>query len=305
MMKILELLFDLQLFADGGDGAGGSASSSTGDGAAVGDSSVSQQSVGDNGQDATANNRQENKGETQDRAEQYKKFRADFKAEYDSEVQAIVEGRLKKLKNNETVFNAYKQKADKVFDALATKYGEKSENVDSILSKLEQDNSFYAEQAEKKGMSIDEYKNLVRLQKNSQELQKIQHQKKAAQEAQVQYQKWSQEAKTLKDTYPNLNLKEEVKNPNFTKLLKSGVDMATVYNVIHQKEITAAAMKYAANKTAGAVANAKQKNANRPSENGIGEASATVQKTSINNLTRKQMQEMKDRARRGEKISFS
>lgn len=106
-----------------------------------------------------------------------------------------------------------------------------------------------------------------------------------------------------KQTYPNLDLRQELRNPMFARLVVNGVDAKTAYEVAHREEILRGGMQYAAQQAARQVASAVQANAARPTENGLGAgAPATVQISDPRSLTRQMRKELRERVRRGEKI---
>lgn len=106
-----------------------------------------------------------------------------------------------------------------------------------------------------------------------------------------------------KSIYPGLDLRQELKEPMFTRLVINGVDAKTAYEVVHREEILRGGMQYAARQAARQVASAVQANAARPVENGLGAgAPAAMQLSDPRSLTRQMRKELRERVRRGEKI---
>lgn len=111
------------------------------------------------------------------------------------------------------------------------------------------------------------------------------------------------QAEQAKSVYPGLDLKQELKDPMFTRLVMNGVDAKTAYEVAHREEILRGGMQYAAQHAARQVASAVQANAVRPVENGLAAgAPATVQVSDPRSLTKQMRRELRERVRRGEKI---
>ena len=117
------------------------------------------------------------------------------------------------------------------------------------------------------------------------------------------YDRLTAQAEQAKSVYPALELSRELKNPMFTRLVLSGVDAKTAYEVAHRDEILRDGMRLAAQQAARQVASAVQANAARPVESGLGAgASATVPVSDPRTLTRQMRKELRERVRRGEKI---
>ena len=111
------------------------------------------------------------------------------------------------------------------------------------------------------------------------------------------------QAEQARSVYPGLDLRQELKNPVFTKLVMNGIDAKTAFEVAHRGEILRGGMQFAAQRAAQQVASAVQANVSRPAENGLGAgAPATVQISDPRSLTKQMRKELRERVRRGEKI---
>lgn len=287
--KILRL--NLQLFADGG--AGGAAGA--GEGAASGD--TSQAAAVDTGADAQA--------AAEKRAADWKKAKADFKAEYDSEVQGVVRERLGRAKEAEKAAKEYRDKTSKIFDALSVKYGIDADKIDDIVAEVEKDNSYYENEALKRGMDVAE---LRRVRQVERENAQMKAEKDAAQQreaAQQRYQALLRQVDDVKAVYPSFDFEAESEaNPLFRKLCALGIPMKNAYESTHMEEIMAHGMQYAAQQTAANVQATAQSRSQRPAENGLGAKGQADSKVDISKLSLEEMQKMNDRARRGEKITL-
>lgn len=90
--------------------------------------------------------------------------------------------------------------------------------------------------------------------------------------------------------YPDFDPDRELENPAFARLLNSGVEPLTAYEVVHHRELSGRAARIA-------------ENAARPQENGLGSTSiATVTKPDPRTLTRQERKALRRRAARGEEI---
>ena len=104
------------------------------------------------------------------------------------------------------------------------------------------------------------------------------------------YRELLHKAEAVRGSYPEFDLDKELENPGFLRLLNSGVEPKTAYEVVHHEELTGRAARLA-------------ENAARPQENGLGSGSlAAVTKPDPRSLTRAERKLLRRRAARGEEI---
>ena len=115
---------------------------------------------------------------------------------------------------------------------------------------------------------------------------------------------WAQQAEQARQLYPGLDMNVEAKNPRFRQLLRSGVDVADAYLVIHQQEILPAAMRHTARVVEQKLVDKFRASGSRPVENGISAQAPAVSKTDVSKLTKAERDEIRKRAAMGEKIRF-
>lgn len=115
------------------------------------------------------------------------------------------------------------------------------------------------------------------------------------------YDSFIEESEKIKKIYGGFDFQKELSNPTFSSGLRLGMDMMTLYRVLHFDEIkdsiTAEALKKAEAE--------KRLNSLRPREVGSSSPSSFRTKTDVNSLTDSQMEEIEKRIIRGEHISFS
>ena len=116
-------------------------------------------------------------------------------------------------------------------------------------------------------------------------------------------QQWEREAASAKERFPSLDLKRELGDPAFCRLLKAGVDVESAYVALHRHEILPAAMHHAAMLAQQRLAGSIAAGANRPRENGLGTGTA-ASVSDVRHMTRKQRSDICRRAAQGEKIRF-
>ena len=286
--KILKL--DLQLFADGG--AGGAAG---GEGGATG--ATSQAAAVTTGDDAQA--------AAEKRAADYQKFKAEFKAEYDAEVQGVVKSRLSKSRENEKAAKEYREKTEKVFEALGSKYGISADKIDDILGEVEKDNSFYEDEALRRGMDVAELRRVLAVERENAQFKA--RDAAAARQAEIdrKYQAIVNQIPDVKAVYPDFDFdKESEVNPTFRKLCALGIPLKNAYEATHTEEILARGMQYAAQTAAAKTQAMQNHNRQRPDENGLSGNRQAETKVDISSLSLTEMQKLNERARRGENITF-
>lgn len=291
-MKVTKLLrLNLQLFADGGAGAAGA-----GEGGASGEGA--QAAAANTGDDAQA--------AAEKRAAEFQEFKAKFKPEYDAEVQGVLKSRLKNAKDNEKAANEYRAKTEKVFEALGVKYGLSADKVDEILGEVEKDNSYYEDEAVRRGMDVAELRRVMAMERENAQYKARDAAAAARADIDRKYQALLQQVPEVQAVYPDFDFdKESEANPLFRKLCAMGIPMKNAFESTHMDEILSRGMQYAA-QTAAAKAQAVQNhNRQRPDENGLGGSGKAETKIDIGNLTLAQMQEFNERARRGETITFT
>ena len=101
--------------------------------------------------------------------------------------------------------------------------------------------------------------------------------------------------------YPGLNMAQEMKNPQFKRLLESGVDVRTAFEVVHRDQIIPAAMQAAARAVERKLTGA---GVTRVAEGAMEKGAAAVVKTDVSAMTRQDRLDIIRRAQKGEKIRF-
>lgn len=281
-----ELLINLQLFADGGDGA------SAGDGAVAGVDAVSQT--------ATESVDSQSSPDTEDRTTAYNKFKSDYKAEYDADVQNIIKDRLKRSNAKTTELSNKLKSLAPVLEHIASKYGVDVNDTDALLDAFNNDDSIYEDEAYEKNMTVEQVKKFHEIERENASLREQEEERRK----QAQFADWDRQAAELKQIYPSFDFGEELESDAFRQLMNAGVPIRTAYEVAHRDEIMQGAMQFSVQKATEKVVNSITANKARPSENGLSGKSASVSQSNINALSKEQMNDLKRRAASGERITF-
>jgi hypothetical protein len=319
----IPMLLDLQLFAEGAGGADGGtgAGGETGVTSTAAVSSKSTKGVKNPLADVKYGVQKEESApvaevtaqETADtvtkevnrEAEFEKLIKGEYKDIYDARVQGILRGRLKNLQeSSQEVVDKYNALTP-TLEALAKKYGVDASDPAALNRAIEEDDSYYEQEAMERGITVQQLKEIKKMERENAALKKQMDEKDRRDKAAQQYAAWMEQEKQARLTYPSLSLNEEAKNPQFLRLLNSGVDVATAYAVIHKDEIIPAAMQYAAKVVEEKTVNNIIAGGARPAENGISSQSASLTKSDVSQLTKNDRAEIMRRVARGEKITFS
>lgn len=284
---------NLQLFAEEGMAGTGDLANPTAENPA-GDG-VATETAGE--QIATANE-----------VESWDSVRSKYKKEIGDEIAAGINKRFKNQRDLQTQIDAL----NPMMKALADRYGvapgqDGKIPIDALTAKVMDDNSLYEQEAFQRGMSVDDLKQIKALERENAQLRM---QSQRSQEAQ----EWDaivQEGNAVKEVYPDFDLDMEMQNPQFGRLLatlkKSGFPNAlqTAYESVHRNEIMGGAMRYAVQQTQQKISNSIQSGMNRPKENGTqGNSAGAPTALDPSKLTKAQIEEMKMRAMKGERITF-
>ena len=234
----------------------------------------------------------------EERQKAYNDFINEYKDIDQKRFQETFDRRFKQVKGIEAELEAQKP----ILDMLRSRYG--VESVQELHSALTEDTEYWERIAEEKGMTVEQYHAMQKLEQESAELRKIREREVAQGKFQQQIDAWYKQAGSVKEMYPSFDFKAEVQNPQFLELLKSGVGVEHAYKILHFDELTNDAARVAA-QTADAQAQARIKSkSSRPSENGTSSKSAVIVKSDVSKLTRKERAEIARRVSRGENISF-
>lgn len=302
----------LQLFADGGSGGEGSG---TGAGAAAEAAAGQTDAALAQPQSKGAKNPLANVqyGREADPAAAVQEEAQDREAKFDAlikgEYKDLYEGRLKdtiskRLKGTEETVTRFNQLSP-VLDLLASKYGVDANDIEALSKAIEDDESFYEDEALEKGLTVQQVKEIRKMQRENKALKEQMEQRRSKEEADRTLAAWTEEAKQIKEIYPSFDMDTELKNPKMQRLLLNGFSMMDAFKALHSDEIIGGAMHYTAGQIAKKVANNIAAGKNRPSEGAIGGKSAVTVKRDVSQLTKADRQEIIRRAQRGALIGFN
>ena len=238
---------------------------------------------------------------TEDRNARFEALiKGEFKDLYDAKMQDTIQKRLKSSKETVDKYNALTP----TLEMLAKKYGVDAADIEGLNKAIEEDDSYYEEEALEKNISVQQLKEIKKMERENADLKRQMQEQSRQENANKLYAKWMQESDATKAIYPSFNLQTEMQNPRFTDLLRNNIDVRTAYEVIHKDDIIHGAMQFAVNTAEQKLTNKIIANGARPVENGNSSQASTVVKSDVSQLSKADRAEIIRRVQRGEKISF-
>ena len=233
-------------------------------------------------------------------AEFEKLIKGEYKDLYDAKMQDTIQKRLKGQKETVDKYNALAP----TLEMMAKKYGVDAGDIEALNKAIEEDNSFYEDEALEKGMTVQQLKEIKKMERENADLKAQMEEAQRQENGKKLYAAWMQQADEAKKVYPSFDLRAEMNNPKFVDLLRSNIDVRTAYEVLHKDEIIPAAMQFTAQTVESKLAKSIASNGARPSENGMSSQSAAVVKSDVSQLSKADRAEIIRRVQRGEKIRF-
>lgn len=304
--KIIPMFLNLQLFAEGGAaagaGAGNGGTGAEGTQGVTAAAAMSQKGVSSaEGTVPAAEGQQVETVAQPDRNAEFEKLiKGEYKDLYDAKMQDTIQKRLKGTKETVEKFNALTP----TLEMLAQKYGVDATDIEKLNAAIQEDDSFYEQEALEKGITVQQLKEIRKMERENAELRRQMQEQETRENANKLYAQWMQQEQEIKGIYPSFNLDAEMQNPQFVSLLRSNIDMRTAYEVIHKDDIIHGAMQFTAKQIEQKVTNKIMANGARPAENGMASQGAAVVKGDVSQLSKAERAEYIRRVQRGEKISF-
>ncbi len=339
LLDIMLNLFDGGAAAAGGDGAGAAASGQAGTGTqgdtkagsgstrrgnageyqnvlfgkqqatASAEADAGQQQSSDAGSDNSPSEGKTGVQVTSDTLEARQRAYQEFvnspenKDIYAEDIQRIINRRFSETKTLQSQLSQQQP----FIDMMMQRYNIADGDMAKLITAAENDNTYWAEAAEQAGMSVEQYKQLQKLQRENAALLRQQQLQRGQQQARQQLQKWGVEEAAVKEVYPDFDLKAELENPQFRYLIsntKSPVPLKLAYEVVHMEEIKAGVAKKQAETTEKQVVAGIRAKGARPQENGMAAQSGFTVKDDVTKISKKDRNEVARRVMRGEKITF-
>ena len=227
-------------------------------------------------------------------------IKGEYKDLYDARMQDTIQKRLKSSKETVDKYNALTP----TLEMLAKKYGVDIGDIESLNKAIQEDDSYYEEEALEKGISVQQLKEIRKMERENAALKAQMEEAQRQENGKKLYATWMQQSEETKKIYPSFDIETEMQNSKFVALLRSNIDVRTAYEVIHKDDIIHGAMQFTAQTVESKLAKKIASNGARPAENGMNSQSAAVVKSDVSQLSKADRQEIIRRVQRGEKIRF-
>ncbi len=222
--------------------------------------------------------------------------------EYNKQMQATIQARLRSAKGAEETLG----KLTPALELLARQHGQDPANIDydALVKAISDDDSFYEEKALEMGVPVETARQIDQMERDTARQKREKERTLEQEKVDQRFNQIYQQSEEMKKVFPNFNLREELKNPVFARMMAPDMPFTVeqAYHAVHYKELQTAAMQVAAQKTAQKISNDIQAGNRRPDENGTSGQAPSVTTFDYRNASREQREALKKRIRSGEKI---
>lgn len=240
--------------------------------------------------------------ETQkERLDRYRELMdGEFKDIHQKETQRMINRRFKETKALQERIESYQP----ILDNLMDRYGIRDGDITKLQEAVDHDRRYWEEAAEEAGMTVEQYTEFRKLQRENDQLKQMQLRRQADEGAKIQVRKWIEEAEELKQDYPDFDLDSFVNDPQNVEYLRHHVPMRMIYEFANREAIQANVAAHAAQQTEKNVVEGIRAKGQRPKENGSVTQPGVIVKTNVDELTNDDIDRIIRLVQQGEKIRF-
>lgn len=222
---------------------------------------------------------------------------ARFRAEYEADVSAIVQDRLKNSRQSDEIV----RKLTPLLEAIGSRYGVDTKNLaavdfDKLMEAYVGDPKLNEEAAMQSGRSPEEEGAFQVLQRRSQELERLKAESAQEMVNRQRFEQLARDSAALRQEFPDFDVRSELNNPQFARMMDAGVPLRSIYIALHPEAITAKAVADAQAKAAASV----QAGSRRPRENGT--STQTASAVAMDVTDPETLKKIRERVRRGERV---
>lgn len=222
----------------------------------------------------------------------------DYREEHKAYMDETIGDRLKKYKGLEDDYG----KAKEVLGIVAGKYGIAPEDgnfLEVLRQKIEADDSYYEKYALEHDISPEEARKVVSMERKITKLEADKQELARQEQMRQQVITLRKNAEKTKAQFPQFDLDAEMKNEKFRRLCAAtNGDTTSAYMSCHWNEILPATAQMASNKAQVQVAQAVAANKARPVENGISSTAPSVAQQNFKGMDLKQIRAYAEEQRR-------
>ena len=302
----LETMINLQRFAEGGgEGGGGEGAAPAAEAQTQGEQKGQAPKVlygkqaGEQAQEPAQNAQQAQAEDLE--AEWNELIKGKFKDQFTKSTQGIINKRFAQTKGLEESNQKYRA----IMETVAARYGADPNDLDGLKSTIDNDKKFLMEQADKAGMTVDQYRQMQQLRAENERFRAQQRAEQERIQVQEKVNAWRQEAEQVKQFYPQFDMDTEFQNSQFVELVKARIPMKQAYEAVHHEELMRGFGQYAAQAAQQQTIQNIQARGMRPQEGAAKSNPAAIVKNDVKKLSRNDREEIARRVMRGEKITFA
>ena len=224
--------------------------------------------------------------------------KGEFKDLYGQDVQKAIQDRFKNQNDANQQLNAMKP----MLDALMKKAGVNS--IDELSQMIMNDDSLYEEEAEERGMTVEQLKGMKELEAENARLRQA--------EERAQYRQHinglMQQGEELKAKFPDFDFFKEMENEQFRNMTspQMGMTVEQAYYAIHGQELVPQLMAYGMQRAQQQMGQTIQAQRSRPMEGAMNSRNqaAAEPKMNPNNLQKQDRHKIKEWVKAHGPISF-
>ena len=205
---------------------------------------------------------------------------------YGESVSQAIDKRFKNQADLKSTLSQY----DNALAPLMQRYGLETGDIEGLTNALQNDEDIYSSEAEKNGMTVEQYRENLKLRAEAQRGREIQEAYENEKQRTALYAEWDRQADELREALPNFDLGMEIQNnERFANLIDNGVAIKDAFLATHAEEILSGMNADARQQGSQDVINNIQQRASRPVENGMRHNAAVVRKVDPNTFTDEDM----------------
>ena len=215
----------------------------------------------------------------------------EYKEQFSKKVQKIISKRLREVKN----LKEEKDKNTQIVESLLKRFNIEDGDTEKLERMIEKEMAHYGSKNNEKQAEL-----IKRLIAENTFLKRLRQDEMQGMERRNRAQVLKAQAEETKRAYPDFDFEKELKNSEFLRLLRLGVNVKNAYEVVNIDSILDKNSKSAERKVVDSI----RSKGNRPVENGSEGASGILLSGNASKLSRKERAELAKRAAKGETISL-
>ena len=242
-----------------------------------------------------------NENPAPDKSAEFEKL---IKGEYREQFEQRIKDNLKRRFKESSALKERVSKSDEILNMLKIKYGITEGSMDEIASAIKNDNEYLKKEALERGIEPDTLQRLKELEYENESM-KMQIERGLEERKMLStVNNWINDARFLKEKYPDFDIEKEAQNESFAKMLRAGIDLKSAYYASHHEDIVDSMVKKASEEASVKITDSIRARGIRPNENGLSDRSTAIIKTDVSKLTPRERAEIAKRVMNGEEISF-